>query len=47
MLIYDTILIILMLFSKYAYGQPKWSLWATWCPRAPCWWPLVYTMLTS
>jgi len=16
------------------------SIWATWCPRAPCWWPL-------
>jgi len=33
MLIYVTILIILMLFSKLARGRPAWSLRATWCPR--------------
>jgi len=40
MLIYVTILIILMLFSKQARGRPTWSLRVTSCPRAPCWWPL-------
>jgi len=41
MLIYVTILIILMLFSKQARGRSTWCLRATWCPRAPCWWPLA------
>jgi len=40
MLIYVTILIILMQFSKQARGQPTWSLRATWCSWALCWWPL-------
>jgi len=40
MLIYVMILIILMLFSKQVRGRPTWSLRATWCPRAPCWWSL-------
>jgi len=43
MLIYVTILIILMLCWKQACRRPTWALWATWCPRAPCWWPLHYT----
>jgi len=30
-----------MLFFKQARGRPSWSLRATWCPRAPRWWPLV------
>jgi len=41
MLIYVTILINLMLFFKQAHGRPTWSSRATWCPRAPCWRPLV------
>ena len=40
MLIYVTILIILMLFSKQARGRPTLSLRATWCPWAPCLWPV-------
>jgi len=32
MLIYVTILIILMLFSKQARGLPTWSLRDTWSP---------------
>jgi len=40
MLIYVTILIILMTFSKQARGRPTWFLLATWCPRAPFWWSL-------
>jgi len=34
-------LIMLMLFLDQARGRPAWSLRATWCPRAPRWWPLV------
>jgi len=34
-------LIMLMLFLEQAHGQPTWSLWTTWCPRAPRWWPLL------
>jgi len=41
MLIYVTILIILMPFSKQAHGRQTWSLLATWRPRAPCWWSLI------
>jgi len=41
MLIYVTILIIFMVFSKQARGRPRWSSRATRCPRAPCWWLLV------
>jgi len=41
MLIYVMTPIILILFSKRARGRPTWSLQATWCPRAPCWWPLL------
>jgi len=41
MLIFVTMLIILMLFSTQARGQPTWSLRATWCRWAPCWWLLV------
>ena len=44
MLIYVTILIILMLFSKQARGRSTCSLVATSCPRAPCWWPLLYAL---
>jgi len=40
MSIYVTILIIFMLFSQQSRGRPTWPLRATWCPRAPCWWPL-------
>ena len=39
MLIYVTILIILMLFSKQARGRSTCSLGATSCPRVSCWWP--------
>jgi len=31
-------MIMFMLLSEQARGQPTWSLWATWRPRAPCWW---------
>jgi len=40
-LIYVKTLIMLMLFSEQVRGWPKWSLRATWCPRAPCWWALI------
>jgi len=30
-----------MLFLEQARRRPTWSLRATWCPRAPHWWPLV------
>jgi len=33
-------LIMLMLFLEQARRRPTWSLRATWCPRAPRWWPL-------
>jgi len=36
------ILIMLMLFLEQARGRPTWPLRATWCPRAPRWWPLVW-----
>jgi len=26
---------------RTSHGQPTWSVWVTWFPRAPCWWPLV------
>jgi len=26
---------------EQARGRPTWSLRATWCPRAPRWWPLA------
>jgi len=42
MLIYVTILIIFNAISKQARGRQTWSLRATWCPRALCWWPLLY-----
>jgi len=29
-----------MLFLEQARGRPNWFLLATWCPRAPRWWPL-------
>jgi len=35
-------MIMLTLFLEQARGRPTWSLRATWCPRAPRWWPLVY-----
>jgi len=31
---------MLMLFLDQARGRSTWSLRATWCPRAPRWWPL-------
>jgi len=34
-------LIMFMLLSEQARGRPTWSVRATWCLRAPCWWPLV------
>jgi len=34
-------LIMLILFLEQARGRPTWSLWVTWCPRAPRWWPVV------
>jgi len=34
-------LIMLMLFLEQARGRLTWSLRATWCPRAPRWWPLL------
>ena len=42
-LIFDNVktLIMLMLFLEQARGWPTWSLWATWCQRAPRWWPLT------
>jgi len=30
-----------MLLSEQARGWPTTSMRATWCPRAPCWWPLL------
>jgi len=30
-----------MLFLEQDGGLPPWSLRASWCPRAPCWLPLV------
>jgi len=33
-------LIMFMLLSQQARGWLTWSIWATWCPRVPCWWPL-------
>jgi len=47
MLIYVTILIISMLFSKQARGRPTWSLRATWCLRAPCWVTPVLVVITA
>jgi len=32
---------MLTLFYEQARGWSTWSVRATWCPRAPCWWPLV------
>jgi len=29
-----------LLLSEQACGRTTRSLRATWCPRAPCWWPL-------
>jgi len=37
---------MLMLLSEQARGRPTWSVRATWCPRAPCWRPLLYTIRT-
>ena len=31
----------LMPFFKQARGRATWSSRATWCPRAPCWWPVI------
>jgi len=31
---------MLMFFLEQACGRLTWSLRATWCPRAPRWWPL-------
>jgi len=25
-------------------GRPTWSVRTTWCSRAPCWWPLIFTI---
>jgi len=30
-----------MLLSEQARGRLTWSVRATWCPRTPCWWPLL------
>ena len=38
------VLIMLMLFLEQARGRPTWSLRATLCPRAPCWWRLSQTI---
>ena len=35
-------LIMFMLLSEQARGRPTRSVRTTWCPREPCWWPLVY-----
>jgi len=32
---------MLMLFLEQARGWPTWSTRATWCSRAPRWWPLL------
>ena len=40
-------LIMLILFLEKARGRPTWSLRATWCPRAPRWWPLVCTTMAA
>jgi len=32
--------IMLLLFLEQARGRPTCSLRATWCQRAPRWWPL-------
>jgi len=37
-------LIVFMLLSEHAWGRPTWSVWATWRPRAQCWWPMDYTV---
>ena len=39
------VLIMLMIFLEPARGRPTWSLRATWCPRAPRWWPPGYRLL--
>jgi len=31
---------------KQAHGRPTWFLRATWYPRAPRWWPLIYNILS-
>jgi len=31
---------MLMLFLEQVRWPPTWFLRATWCPRAPRWWPL-------
>jgi len=37
-------LIISILLWEQPRGQPTWSARTTWCPRAPCWWSLVYSL---
>jgi len=32
---------VFMLLSEQVCGRLTWSVRATKCPRAPCWWPLV------
>jgi len=39
-------LIMYMLLSEQARGRPMWSVRATWCPRTPCWWPLMRSVQT-
>jgi len=34
-------LIMFMLLSEQARGRSTSSVRATWCPRAPCWCPLL------
>jgi len=36
-------LIMLLLFLEQARGRRTWSLRAAWCPRAPRWWPQIWT----
>jgi len=39
--IHVTTLIMFMVLSDQARGQPTRSMRATWCPQTPCWWPLL------
>jgi len=40
-------LTLLLQFSEQARGPPTWSVWATWWPRPPCWWPLVEKVMSG
>jgi len=43
--IYVKAMVKLTRFSEQARGRSRWSVRATWCPRAPRRWPLVYNVI--